>query len=59
MLPRLGKVMGADSRVEDMGKEGNRSLGEVLQSPVRDTIRARGLADLETPDGCVNLVRGG
>ena len=59
MLPRLGKVMSAVNDVEDMGKEGNRSFGEELQCPVRDTVRARGLAELDTPDGCVNLVRGG
>ena len=59
MLRRSGKVMSAENRVEDMGKEGNRSLGEVLQCPVRDTVRARGLSELETPVGCVNLVRGG
>ena len=59
MLPRLGKVLGAESRVEDIGEEGNRSLGKMLQCPVRDTVRARSLADLETLDGCVNLVRGG
>ena len=35
-----------------------RSLGKMLQCPVRDTVRASSLADLETPDGCVNLVRG-
>jgi len=59
MLPRLGKVMSAENRVEDMGEEGNLSLGKMFQCPVRDTVRARSLADLETPDGCVNLVRGG
>ena len=51
--------MGAENRVEDTGEEGNRSLGKMLQCPVRDTVRARSLADLETTDGCVNLVRGG
>ena len=51
--------MGAENRVEDMGEEGNLSLGKMLQCPVRDTVRARSLAELETPDGCVNLVRGG
>ena len=59
VLPRLGKVMGAENRVKDTGEEGNRSLGKVLQCPVRYTIRARSLADLETPDGFVNLDRGG
>jgi hypothetical protein len=51
--------MGAENRVEDIGEEGNRSLGKMLQRPVRDTVRARSLAELETPDGFVNLVRGG
>ena len=59
MIPRLGKVMGAANRVEDMGEEGNRSIWKMLQCPVWDTIRTGSLADLETPDGCVNLVRGG
>ena len=59
MIPRLGEVMSADYRVEDMSEEGNRSLGKVLQCPVRETVWARSLADLETRDGCVNLVRGG
>jgi len=52
-------VIGAENRVEDTGEEGNRSLGKVLQSPVRYTVRARSFADLDTPDGLVNLVRGG
>ena len=55
----MGKVMGAENRVEDIGEEGNRSLGKMLQCPVGDAVRARSLADLKTPDGFVNLVRGG
>jgi len=51
--------MGAENRIEGVGEGGNRSLGKMLQCPVRDTVRARSLADLETPDGFVNLVRGG
>jgi hypothetical protein len=51
--------MRANNRVEDTGDEGNRSLGKMLQCPVRDTVGAMSLADLETPDDCVNLVRGG
>ena len=58
VLPRLGKVMAAENRIEDMGEEGNRSLGKMLLGPVRDTVRARSLTDLDTPDGVVNLVRG-
>jgi len=41
------------------GEEGNRSLGKVLQCPVRYTVQARSLPELEIPDGFVNLVRGG
>jgi len=51
--------MGAENRIEDLGKEGNRSLGKMLQGPVRDTVRARSLVDFETPDGYLNLVRFG
>ena len=58
MLPFLGKVMGVEYHVEDMGEEGNRSLGMMLQCPVRHTVLERSLTDLETPDGFVNLVRG-
>ena len=59
MLLRLWKVIAAEKRVQDKGEEGNRSLGKMLQCPVRDTVWARSLADIETPDGCVNLVRVG
>ena len=59
MLPRLGKVMAAENLFEDMGEEGNCSLGKMLQYPVRDTVRARSLADLQNHDSFVNLVRNG
>ena len=51
VLIRFGKQMGAENRVEDTGEEGNRSLGKVLRCPIRYTVRAPSLADLETPDG--------
>jgi hypothetical protein len=51
--------MGAENRVEDTGEEGDRSLWNMLECPLRYTVRARSLADLEIPDGFVNLVRGG
>jgi len=59
VLPDLGEVMGAENHIEDMGEEGNRSLGKMLLGSVRDTVRARSLANRETPDGFVNLVSGG
>ena len=59
MLPPFGKVMGAENRVEDMGEEGNRPLGKLLQCPDRDNFAASSLAELETPDGFMNFVSGG
>jgi hypothetical protein len=44
-------MMGEEDRVENLDQEGYRSLLEMLQSPVRDTVRARSLADPETHDG--------
>ena len=38
--------MGAEKLIEDLGQEGKRSLGKMLQGPVRDTDQARSLADL-------------
>jgi len=55
VLPHLGRVMGAENRTENLGKEGNRSLGMILQGP----DQARCIADLQTDDGFVNLVRVG
>jgi len=51
--------MGVDDNVEDLDQEGYRSLGKMLQGSVRYTVLSRSLADLETPDGFVNLVRVG
>jgi len=51
--------MGVENRIEDLGQEGNLSLGKMLEGPVRDTFRTRSLAELETPDCFVNIVRGG
>ena len=33
MVPRLGKVVGAENRVEDTGEIGNRSLGTDFPGP--------------------------
>jgi len=51
--------MCAENRVEDMGDEGNRSVGNVPQYPVRDTVWAWSLANLQTVDGRMNLVKDG
>ena len=49
----------AENGVEDMSEEGNLSLGKMLQCPVRDTFRARSVAELETPGSFVTVFRGG
>ena len=59
MLPRLEKVMFADTRVEDRGDEGNRSLGKMLQCCIRYTVRSVSVVNFETPDSFVSLVRVG
>jgi len=51
--------MGEENRIENLDQEGYRSLGKMLQGPVRDTVWARSLADPKTPDGFLNLVRVG
>ena len=45
--------------VENKDQEEYRSLWEMLQGPVRDNVRARSLAALETPDGFLKLLRVG
>jgi hypothetical protein len=49
--------MGEEDGFKNEDQEGYRSLWEMLQSPVRYTVRARSLTDLETPDGFLNLLR--
>jgi len=55
--PHSRGVLGVKNRIENLEQEGFRALEKMLQGPVRDTVRARILADLDTPDGFVNLVR--
>jgi len=52
-------VMGEEDSIEDQDQEGYRSLWEMLQSPLRATVRARSLFDLLSPDGFLNLLRFG
>jgi hypothetical protein len=51
--------MGKEDCVEDPDQEGYRSLGKMLQGSVWYTVWARSLANLETPDGFVSLIRVG
>jgi len=51
--------MGVENRVENLGAVEYRSLGKMLQGPVRDTVWPRRLPDLETTDGFMKLVRVG
>jgi len=51
--------MSKEDRFENQDLELYRSLWEVLQIPVRGTVRARSLADPETADGFLNLLRVG
>jgi len=59
VLPHGEEVMGDENDIQDQYQEGYSSLWEILQGPVRDTVRARSLADLQTPDGFLNLLRVG
>jgi hypothetical protein len=49
--------MGEEDRVENLDQEGYGLLRDMLQDPVRDTVWDRSLADFETPDGFLNLLR--
>jgi len=51
--------MGEDNRIQDLGQEGYRLLGKMHEGPVLYTVWSRSLADLEIPDGFLNLVRVG
>jgi hypothetical protein len=51
--------MGEEDCIEDQDQKGYRSLWEMLQGLVRDTVPARSLAVLETPDGFLNFLRVG
>jgi hypothetical protein len=56
VLPHCRKVMGEEDRIENLYKKGYRPPWEILQGPIRDTVRARSLAYPETPDWFLNLL---
>ena len=37
--------MGSENRIEDIGEEGNRSLGKMVQDSVQYNVQARNLVD--------------
>jgi hypothetical protein len=51
--------MDEEDSVINQDQERYSSVWEMLQSPVLYTVRARSLADLDTPDGFLNLLRVG
>jgi hypothetical protein len=51
--------MGKEIGVENLGQNGYRSLGKMLQGPLTYSVCARSRAELETPDDFLNFVRGG
>jgi hypothetical protein len=59
VLPEGRILMGEENCVEDLYQEGYRSLGNMLQGPVRYTVCARNLTELGAPDVFVKLVRVG
>jgi len=51
--------MGTENRIKNSDEERYRSLGKMLQRPVWNTLWFRSRADLETPEGFVNLIKVG
>jgi len=51
--------MGVEDRVENHDHFGYRLPWEMLQDPIRNTVGARRLNDLETSDSFLNLLRVG
>ena len=47
--------MGVENRIEDLGREGDHSLGKMLQGPLWATLLAPKTAHLESPDDLVNI----
>jgi hypothetical protein len=48
-----------EKSVRFVDDEGYRSLGKILQGPLRSAVRVRSLADFETSGNVLNLVRVG
>ena len=52
-------VMGEEDRIDIQDQQVYRSLWEVLQGLVRNTVWTQSPADLQTPHGFMNLIRVG
>ena len=50
--------MGEEERFEGLGQEGIRSQGKMIQFPVLNIVGFRNVADVDTLDLFVNLVKG-
>ena len=51
--------MSEEDRFENQDEEGHRSLWAMLQGPVRGSVRTWSLAEFQTLDGFLNLLRVG
>jgi len=51
--------MVAENRIENLGQEVYRSLLNMIYGPLRDTVRARSLADIVTHEGFPDIVKVG
>jgi hypothetical protein len=51
--------MGAENRVKNPDENRYRSLRKMFHGPVWNTVSFRSPADVEIPDGFVNLIRVG
>jgi len=49
--------MGEEDSVKNKNQEEYRSLCETLQSPVRNPVLVRGLADIQITDSFLNVLR--
>jgi hypothetical protein len=57
VFPYWKKVVDAENRVEDLDQEDYCPHGKILKCSVRNTFRARSLANLKATDGFLNLIR--
>jgi hypothetical protein len=59
VIPHSRDVVSEENRVKELGDEGYRSLGKMLQDPVWCTARAWSHVEFQTTYDVLNLVRVG